>query len=189
MGWVCFTANIYSNFFLHEGFFFSFFMVFFKKILFIYFYREGKRGRKKGGETSMCGCLSHAPPLGTWPSTQACALTGNRTSNPLVHRPALSPLSYTCHGHYSLFLLLTLSQMSPSPLPLPTFTQPHPCLALTARLSVSVGDAHVPFGCSPSAAPLLSPSSPPTLTAVSLVRVSMPPFYSEFFKWKRTIKL
>ena len=30
----------------------------------------------------MCGCLSCAPLLGTWPATQACALTGNRTSEP-----------------------------------------------------------------------------------------------------------
>ena len=35
------------------------FIIFFK-ILFIYFYREGNRGRKTGRETSMCGCLSHA---------------------------------------------------------------------------------------------------------------------------------
>ena len=46
----------------------------------------------------MCGCLSHAPLLGTWPATQACALTGNQTYNPLVHRPALNPLSHTSQG-------------------------------------------------------------------------------------------
>ena len=38
------------------------------------------------------------PDLGTWPATQACALTGNRTSDPLVHRPALNPLSHTSRG-------------------------------------------------------------------------------------------
>ena len=26
------------------------------------------------------------PLLGTWPTTQVCALTGNQTSDPLVHR-------------------------------------------------------------------------------------------------------
>ena len=31
------------------------------------------------------------PLLGTWPATQACALTGNRTDDPLLHRPALNP--------------------------------------------------------------------------------------------------
>ena len=35
------------------------------------------------------------PPPWTWPATQACALTGNRTGNTLVHRPALNPLNHT----------------------------------------------------------------------------------------------
>ena len=51
-------------------------------------------------------CLSHIsvqlplehPPPGAWPATQARALTGNQTSNPLVHRLALSPLSHTSQG-------------------------------------------------------------------------------------------
>ena len=38
------------------------------------------------------------PTLGTWPETKACALPGNRTSNPLVYRLALSPLSHTSQG-------------------------------------------------------------------------------------------
>ena len=71
---------------------------FFFKILFIYFEREGKGGRKRGRETSMCGCLSRTPLLGTWPNTQACALTRNRTGNLLVCRPTLNPLSYTNQG-------------------------------------------------------------------------------------------
>ena len=33
----------------------------FLKILFIYFFREGKGGRKRGRETSMWGCLLCAP--------------------------------------------------------------------------------------------------------------------------------
>ena len=40
---------------------FSLVFVFFFKILFIHFYREGKRRKKRGRETSMCGCLSHTP--------------------------------------------------------------------------------------------------------------------------------
>ena len=39
--------------------------------------------------------------LGTWPATQACVLTGNRTDNPLVHRPALNPLSHTSQGWFT----------------------------------------------------------------------------------------
>ena len=35
------------------------------------------------------------PQLRPWPTTQACTLTGNQTSNPLVHRLALNPLSHT----------------------------------------------------------------------------------------------
>ena len=35
------------------------------------------------------------PLLGTRHATQACALTGNRTGDPLVLRPVLSPLSHT----------------------------------------------------------------------------------------------
>ena len=38
------------------------------------------------------------PPLGTWPATQARALTGNQTSDPLVFRLALNPLSHTSQG-------------------------------------------------------------------------------------------
>ena len=33
--------------------------------------------------------------LGTWPTTQACALAGNWTSNPSIHRLVLSLLSHT----------------------------------------------------------------------------------------------
>ena len=40
---------------------------------------------------------SHVPLLGTRPATQACALTGNQTRNPLVCRPALNALSHTSH--------------------------------------------------------------------------------------------
>ena len=39
------------------------------------------------------------PLLGTWPTTQACALTGNWTVDPLNHRLALNPLSHTSQGN------------------------------------------------------------------------------------------
>ena len=69
----------------------------------MYIFREGKGERKRGSETSMCGCLLRTPHWGTWPATQACALTGNQTSDPLVCRPALNPLSHASQGlhHYS----------------------------------------------------------------------------------------
>ena len=59
---------------------------------------EGKGGRKRGRETSMCGCLSAHSLLGTWPTSQACALTGNRTGVPLVRRVVLNRLSHTSQG-------------------------------------------------------------------------------------------
>ena len=43
------------------------------------------------------------PLLGTWPATQAYALTGNRTDDPLLHSPALSLLSHTSQGPGLLF--------------------------------------------------------------------------------------
>ena len=42
--------------------FFSFCLRFY-----LFIFREGKRGRKSGRETSMCGCLSHAPYWGPGP--------------------------------------------------------------------------------------------------------------------------
>ena len=70
-------------------------LIFFLKKDFIL---EREEGKEKERETSMCGCLSTPPLLGTWPTTQACALTGNQTSNTSVCRPALNPLSHTSQG-------------------------------------------------------------------------------------------
>ena len=38
---------------------------------------EGERE----GEKHQCVVASHMPPPGTWPTTQACALTGNGTND------------------------------------------------------------------------------------------------------------
>ena len=48
--------------------------------------------------------------LGTWPTTQACALTGNRTGDLLVHRPVLNPLSHTSHGIKKRFYKMKIWQ-------------------------------------------------------------------------------
>ena len=51
----------------------SFFLRFY-----LFIFREGKGERNRGRETLICRCLSGAPYLlGIWPTTQACALTGN----------------------------------------------------------------------------------------------------------------
>ena len=42
--------------------------------------------------------LSTRPQLETRSTTQACALTGNQTSGPLILRLALNPLSHTSSG-------------------------------------------------------------------------------------------
>ena len=68
------------------------FPCFFKKIFYLFIFRKrGKVGERKG-EKHQCVVAFHAPPQpGTWATTQASALTGNRTGDPLVHRLALNP--------------------------------------------------------------------------------------------------
>ena len=75
---------------------------FFFKILFIYFQRQGREGQREG-EKHQCVFVSRCPQLGAWPTTQACGLTENQTSDTLVHRPALNPLSHTSQGSQSSF--------------------------------------------------------------------------------------
>ena len=80
--------------------------------------KEGERGR----ETSMWKryiywlSLTH-PQLGTWPATQACALSGNWTSDLLVHRSALNPLNQTSQGwrFFCLFVFLIYSHLFNNP--------------------------------------------------------------------------
>ena len=65
---------------------------------FIYFLERGE-GKEKEKERNINVCLPlMCPQLGIWPTMQACALTGNWTSNPLVCRPKLNPLGYTSQG-------------------------------------------------------------------------------------------
>ena len=45
------------------------------------------------------------PQLGTWPATQACAQTRNRTINLLVHKLMLNPLSHISQGKFYLNVL------------------------------------------------------------------------------------
>ena len=62
----------------------------------MFIFREGE-GREKERERHINVWLPLTCSLpGTWPATQACALTG--TSDPLVHRPAFNPLSRTSSG-------------------------------------------------------------------------------------------
>ena len=56
-----------------------------------------EEGRKRERNISVWLPLAHHQ-LGTWPTTQARALTGNQTSDPLVRRLVLNSLSHTSQG-------------------------------------------------------------------------------------------
>ena len=78
-------------------------MYYFFKILFIYFLERGE-GREKERERNINVCLPlESPLLGTWPPTQACFLTGNRTSDPLLLSLVLNPLRHTSQGYMLIF--------------------------------------------------------------------------------------
>ena len=78
------------------------------KILFIF--RERGRGEKERERNINQLLLAH-PKLGSWPTTQARALTGNQTRDPLVYRPVLNPLSHTNQG-YCVFKTLQCRLLS-----------------------------------------------------------------------------
>ena len=59
----------------------------------LYFLEEAERGRTINVWLPLVHTL-----LGTWSATQESALSGNRTSDPLVCRPVLNPLSHTSQG-------------------------------------------------------------------------------------------
>ena len=67
-------------------------------ILFIFLERGKGREKKRERNINVWLPLAH-PLLGTWPATQACALTGNRTGDPTVCRPVLNPLSHISQGY------------------------------------------------------------------------------------------
>ena len=62
--------------------------------------REGEKDR----ERNIYQLPLTRPQLGTWPTTQACALTGNQTGDLLVHRLALNPLSHISLGTFGILI-------------------------------------------------------------------------------------
>ena len=65
---------------------------------FIYLLLErGREGEREERNISVWLPLT-CPTPGTWPTTQARALTENQTRDPLIHRLALNPLSHTSQG-------------------------------------------------------------------------------------------
>ena len=65
----------------------------------------GRKGEKKRERNINVWLPLACPLLGTWPATQACALAGNRTRDPLLLRSVLNPLSYTSQGKVRIILL------------------------------------------------------------------------------------
>ena len=66
---------------------------------FIYLFLERGEGEEKERERNINVRLPLVCPiLGTWPATQACALSGNQMGDTLVLRPVLSTLNHTSQG-------------------------------------------------------------------------------------------
>ena len=83
------------------------FKFFFKD--FIYLFLEREEGTEKERERNISVWVPPAcPPQGTLAVTQACALTGNRTGDPLVRRLAFSALSHITQGSKNVFLIVSL---------------------------------------------------------------------------------
>ena len=71
------------------------------------YFREGGREEEREGERNINVWLPLLrPPLRTWPATQACALTGNWTTDLWVLRPVLYPLSHTSQSTTDFFLCI-----------------------------------------------------------------------------------
>ena len=83
--------------------FFIYFLLISYFLDFIYFFRERRREGERDRNINVW-LLLVCPLLGTWPITQAYALTGNQTGDPFFCRPMLNrhSLSYTSQ---SLFLV------------------------------------------------------------------------------------
>ena len=74
-------------------------ILFLKKSHYLFIFREREREEEVERNIKVQLPLVH-PLLGTWPTTQAHALTGIRTGDPLVRRLALNLLSHTSQGYF-----------------------------------------------------------------------------------------
>ena len=76
---------------------------FFKDFICLLFRDRGREGEREGDKhpcvrDTLISCFSREPNWGTWATTQACALTGNRTCDLLVCRKVLNALIHTSQG-------------------------------------------------------------------------------------------
>ena len=70
-----------------------------------FIYLERGREGEKEGEKHQCVVALTRPLLGAWPATQAHALSGNGTGDPLVCRPALNHWATPARAGASMFLM------------------------------------------------------------------------------------
>ena len=80
----------------------------FEDFVYIFLERGERREKERKGNIHVWLPLPH-PWLGTRPATQARALTGTRTGDPLLRRSALNPLSHTSRGCYSILYIAFLN--------------------------------------------------------------------------------
>ena len=85
--------------------------VFFKDFIYLFLERWEVKEKERERNVNVQLPLKH-PLLGTWPATQACALTGNRTSDPLICRLALNPPSHTSEGRKNFWKAHLYTQWS-----------------------------------------------------------------------------
>ena len=84
--------------FIHSLFLFSPFI----KRFYLFIFKKGERRENERERNISVWLPLMCPQLGTWPVTQACALTGNWTGDTLVRRLTLSPLSHASQGTFTV---------------------------------------------------------------------------------------
>ena len=102
---VCNSNKWLPGQFLYLVFWRSLFIYFFKDL--IYLFLDRVEGKERERNINVWLPLMH-PLLGLWPATQACALTGNQTGNPLIYRLPVNPLSHTSQGYFPISKYCTL---------------------------------------------------------------------------------
>ena len=75
---------------------------FLKDFIYSFLERGERREKERERNNNVWLPLVH-PLLGTWTATQAYALTGNQTGDPLVRRLVLNPLSHISQGRICIF--------------------------------------------------------------------------------------
>ena len=76
-------------------------ILFLKDSIYLFLERGERREKERQKNTNVQEIhrlVASQPQLETWPTIQACALTGNRTSNLSVYRQTFSPLCHTSQG-------------------------------------------------------------------------------------------